>query len=72
MLLKILLVILLIAMVASLTKAFQALSQDKGKSGRMLKWLAIRVSLAVAIIVVIVIGFVTGEFGLGAPWAGQY
>jgi hypothetical protein len=34
--------------------------------------LLIRVSLAAAIILVLIIGFYTGQLTVGAPWSGKY
>jgi len=72
--LKVILVLLLIAMLASLTGALKSLFKNAGKPDQTAtyKWLAIRVSIAFAIIIVIAIGFFTGELSIGAPWSGQY
>jgi hypothetical protein len=74
MLFKIILVVLVIAMLASLSGALRALllNQKSDDGDNTLKWLTIRVCIAVAIIVVIFIGFFTGQLSIGAPWSGQY
>lgn len=74
MLFKIILVLLIIAMLLSLTGAMRSLFQESSEEGqsKTFKWLAIRVSLAVAIMVVVIIGFLTGQLTIGAPWSGQY
>jgi hypothetical protein len=74
MLLKIILVLLLIAMLVSLSGALNALFRNQGESdsSKTLNWLAIRVAIAVAILIVVAIGFFTGELSIGAPWSGQY
>lgn len=74
MLLKIILVLLIIAMLVSLSGALRSLFTDRNEEGqsKTYKWLVIRVSLAVAIIVVIFVGYYTGQLSVGAPWSGQY
>lgn len=74
MFLKIILVLLIIAMLVSLSGALNALFTESsdGNHSKTFKWLAIRVSIAVAIIIVVTIGFVTGELTIGAPWTGRY
>lgn len=75
MLFKIILILLVIAMLLSLSGALNALfkegADEQGHSSTF-KWLALRVSLAVAIVVVTAIGFFTGELTMGAPWTGRY
>ncbi|WP_198650552.1 DUF2909 family protein [Saccharospirillum mangrovi] len=72
LLLKVILILLIIAMLVSLSGALTSLFRDQSESKRLLTLLTIRVSLAVLIIVVLVIGFVTGELSQQAPWVGQY
>lgn len=72
LLLKVILILLIIAMLASLSGALVSLFKDDPQSKRMVKLLTIRVSLAVLIVIVLVIGFVTGELSQQAPWVGQY
>jgi len=70
MFLKFLVVILFIANLVALGSALFALLNDEGREGgkRTAKFLLIRVSLAAALLVVIVYGFYTGELGVGVPW----
>ncbi len=67
---KLLVVILTLAMVAALVTAFRHLWREDG--GKTLYWLWWRVGIAVALLIVIVIGFLTGELGMQAPWHGAY
>lgn len=71
-LLKVILILLIIAMLVSLTGALTSLFKDQSDSKRLMTLLTIRVSLAALIVVVLVIGFVTGELSQQAPWVGQY
>ncbi len=72
--LKLILVVLLIAMLLSLAVALKNLFINAGKAdqSKTFKWLVIRICLGVAILIVIAIGFFTGELSIGAPWSGQY
>ncbi len=72
MLLKAILIILIIAMLLSLSGGLVALFKDEPESKRLMKLLTIRVTLALLIIVVLIIGFVTGELSQSAPWSGLY
>lgn len=75
MLFKIILIVLILAMLVSLSGALKALFTDRDQAmeaSKTYKWLVIRVSLAVAIIVVTAIGFFSGELTMGAPWTGRY
>lgn len=72
MLLKVIMVVLIIAMLLSLSGALVALFKDEPDSNRMVKLLTIRVSLAVLIVAVLVYGYVSGELVQGAPWSGRY
>ncbi|MCH8529966.1 MAG: DUF2909 domain-containing protein [Saccharospirillum sp.] len=73
MLLKILLIVLIIAMILSLSGALVALlKNDEDSKKRTVNLLTIRVTLASLIIVVMIIGFVTGELNQTAPWIGRY
>lgn len=72
---KIILVLLIVAMLFSLSGALNALFKDKNQqtgTSQTFRWLVIRVCLAVAIVVVTAIGFFTGELSMGAPWTGRY
>ncbi|WP_320822080.1 DUF2909 family protein [Reinekea sp.] len=72
--LKVILVLLLIAMLVSLSGALGSLFRSAGQSERpnTFNWLALRIGIAVAILGVILIGFFTGQLSIGAPWLGQY
>lgn len=72
MLLKVIMVVLIIAMLLSLSGALVALFKDEQDSKRMVKLLTIRVSLAVMILIVLVYGYMSGELTQGAPWSGRY
>lgn len=70
-----LLFVLIIAMLVSLAISLKSLfsgAKEKQTQPSTYRWLAIRVSLAIAIIITVVAGISTGEFTLGAPWTGQY
>lgn len=72
LLLKVILILLIIAMLVSLSSALTSLFRDDAESKRLVKLLTIRVSLAALIVLVLIIGFVTGELSQQAPWVGQY
>lgn len=73
MLLKTILIVLIIAMILSLSGALVALfKNDKESNKRTVNLLTIRVTLASLIILVMIIGFVTGELNQTAPWIGSY
>ncbi|MHA7878714.1 MAG: DUF2909 domain-containing protein [Saccharospirillum sp.] len=72
MLLKIILIVLILAMLLSLTGALVSLFKNEQDSKRTVKLLTIRVTLASLIILVMIIGFVTGELNQTAPWIGRY
>jgi cytochrome bd-type quinol oxidase subunit 2 len=72
---KLILVVLIIAMLISLGVALKALFREQGQPvdrSKTMKWLTIRISLAVAIALVVIVGLMTGELSIGAPWLGQY
>ena len=70
--LKVLIIVLVLAMVASLFSGFVFLFKDVGKpdSRRTLYALGIRVSIAILLLVVIGYGLYTGQLGVNAPWHG--
>ncbi|EAR09805.1 DUF2909 family protein [Reinekea blandensis] len=75
MLFKVILILLILAMLVSLSGALKSLFTDRDDAqnqSNTFKWLVIRVSLAVAIILVTAIGFFMGELTMGAPWTGRY
>ena len=61
-------VILLILLLISLGSGFVFLMRDQGRSRRTLHSLGLRVSLAAALLAVIVWGFYTGQLRSKAPW----
>ena len=72
MLLKFIICILLIAMLASLFTGFYFVVKDKGNERkRVLTALAVRISLATALIGTIAFGIYTGKLGSQAPWDRQ-
>lgn len=59
-------------MLASLAAALVSLfRRSNEKTSRTFNWLVVRVSLAIAIAVVVIIGLTTGELGNSAPWRSQ-
>lgn len=67
---KLLVLALVFAMIGALATSFRHLWRDN--SGKTLYWLWWRVGIAVALILVIIFGFLTGQLGLNAPWHGSY
>lgn len=61
-------VLLLLALVASLATSFFFLMKDQGTTKRTLHGLGVRVSLAAALVAVIAYGFYTGQLRSRAPW----
>lgn len=74
MLLKFILVLLVVAMLVSLSGALRNLFRNQGKtdSAQTFKWLVIRVSIAVAIILLVAFGVYSGQLTISAPWTGKY
>ena len=72
MALKILILVLLGCVVASLFSSFVFLFKDVNvpESRRALYALGIRVAFAAALMIVIFYGLYTGQLGLDAPWHG--
>ncbi len=70
MFIKILIVILLIALLASLGAGFYFLMIDQGNihKRRLITSLGVRISLALALMAVIVYGVSTGRLTSQAPW----
>ena len=69
MLLKFIVFILLVAMLASLFTGFWFLVKDKGNERkRVLTALAIRISLATALVGTLFYGIQSGQLGSQAPW----
>jgi len=68
MLIKIIIILLLIAIVISLSSGLVFLFKDGGSTKRTLHSLGVRISLAVTLIAVIVYGVLSGQLKIGAPW----
>lgn len=67
--LKIIILVLLLAVVASLFSGFYFLIKDQGNSRkRILYALGIRVTLAAMLVSTIAYGIATGQLGSQAPW----
>lgn len=60
MLFKILIVILLLAILASLTSGLVFLIRDRGESRRTVRSLTVRIALSVALFALLIFGFATG------------
>ena len=73
MFLKIMIVVLFIAVVASLTSGFVFLVKGLGapESKRTLYALGIRITLAATLMILIGYGLQTGQLGSTAPWDKQ-
>lgn len=69
MLLKLIVLLLLIAMIASLFSGFYFLVKDRSDSRkRLLVALGVRISLATALIGTLAYGIMSGQLGSKAPW----
>ena len=70
MFIKITIIVLFIGNIIALAIALGALMKDQGKEGgtRTARFLLLRVSLALALLVVTAFGFYTGQLGMSAPW----
>lgn len=67
--LKIIIVVLLIAVIASLSTGFYFLVKDQGNSRKRLYYaLGIRISLASMLMAALIYGIGTGQLGSKAPW----
>jgi hypothetical protein len=66
--LKVIILILLLAMLASLASGAVFFFKDQGQSKRTLYALGIRVTLAVLLIGTITYGVMSGQLRLSAPW----
>jgi len=71
-LLKIMIVLLLLGLIASLGSGFYYLLVDQGDKTkrRTLHSLGVRVSLAAALLAVVIYGVATGQLGHNTPWDG--
>lgn len=68
--LKILIVVFLLALVASLGSGFYYLMTDQGdkRKRRLFHSLGVRLSLAIGLMVVIIYGVASGQLGHSNPW----
>ena len=68
--LKAVIVLLMLALVASLGSGFYFLMQDQGDKTkrRTMHSLGVRLALAVCLAAVIIYGVATGQLGRGNPW----
>ncbi len=66
--LKMTIVLLFIAILASLSSGFYFFVKDRGQGRRLLNSLTIRVSLAVLLLICVAYGLWSGELALRAPW----
>ena len=70
MVIKVIILILLFGVVASLFSGLVFLFKDSDKSGskRTLYALGVRISLAVALVATVSYGIYSGQLGMNAPW----
>jgi len=67
--LKIIIVLLFIANLVALSSAFYTLLTDQGHGGkRTARLLALRVSLAAALLLCVAYGIWSGDLGIHSPW----
>lgn len=66
--LKAIIIILLIAILASLGSSAVFFFKDQGENRRTLYALGVRVTLAVLLMICLVYGVLSGQLGLNAPW----
>jgi hypothetical protein len=66
--LKVIIVLLLIAIVASLFSGAVFFFKDQGSTKRTLYALGVRITLAILLMATITYGVMTGQLGLNAPW----
>lgn len=68
--LKVVIVVLLFGVVASLFSGLVFLFKDSDKAGskRTLYALGVRITLAIALVATVSYGIYTGELGMNAPW----
>jgi hypothetical protein len=69
--LKIIIVLLFIALVASLFSGYIFLLKDKGTTKRTWNSLSVRLALAALMMGVLIYGVYTGQLGSKAPWDAQ-
>lgn len=68
--LKVVIVLLLIAIVASLFSGAVFFFKDQGSTRRTLYALGVRITLAILLMITITYGVFTGQLRLNAPWHG--
>jgi len=66
--LKVLIVVLLVAIIVSLTSGAVFFFKDQGESKRTLYALGVRVTLAVLLLVCVTWGVMSGQLTISAPW----
>ncbi len=71
MLLKPLIVVLFIAILVSLFCGLYFLLTDRGRSNRTVNSLFLRVAFSIALLLVLLYGFYSGELGTHAPWLNR-
>ncbi len=71
MLFKFIVVVLFIGNIIALGSALFTLMVDQGRGGRRTaNFLLLRVSLAALLLIVVSIGIITGQIGVGTPFTG--
>ena len=66
--LKLTILLLLAALAVSLFSGLFFLMKDTGNQGRLVTALTVRIGLTVAVVVLLVYGFWSGQLGWNAPW----
>lgn len=68
MLLKLVILILLVALIASLFSGLFYLMKDTDNTGRVFTALSFRIGLTVALMLLVTWGFWSGQLGWNTPW----
>lgn len=66
--LKVIILVLLLAVVASLVSGAVFFFKDQGETKRTMYALGVRVTLVTLLMISIIYGVLSGELGLNAPW----
>ncbi|MFN3578871.1 MAG: twin transmembrane helix small protein [Pseudomonas sp.] len=66
--LKLAILVLLLAIIASLFSGLVFLVKDTNNSGRVVNALTVRIALTVAVVLLISYGFWSGQFAWNTPW----
>lgn len=66
--LKLTILLLLAALAVSLFSGLFFLMKDTGDQGRLVTALTVRIALTVAVVLLLVYGFWSGQLGWNAPW----